>query len=114
MCLSLHLLLLSSTNLASLELHVYRIELCPYMEFLSEKDGNYRSLNGRSYRPRRGCDSPTWDMGLLVKGPVTALGLIQGWVRDGNGLRGVFVVHLDMWHYKDGILGRYWALYRCG
>ena len=50
--------------------------------------------------PRGDCDSPTLDMGLLVKGSVTVLGLIPGSVGDeGLGVpqwsdRGFVVVHL--------------------
>ena len=38
-------------------------------------------IGGHSpWAERGGCDSPTWDMGLLVKGSVTVPGLILGWV----------------------------------
>ena len=40
---------------------------------------------GTHHGPRRGCNSPTWDMGLLVKRSVTVPGLIPGWVGDEEG-----------------------------
>ena len=59
---------------------------------------------GTLHGPRGVCDSPTWDMGLLLKGSVTVPGLILGLVGDeGVGVpqktERCLWVHLEIWHY---------------
>ena len=60
---------------------------------------------GTLHGPRGDCDSPTWDMGLLVKGSLAVPGLIPGSVGDeGMGVplwseRGFVVVNLEIWYY---------------